>query len=190
MSNQTHVILVADRSGSMQRIRTEAENGIKTFLQEQKDGEGDLRVTLIEFDDVINTVYEDEEIQFVPDYELIPRGMTALLDAVSRGLGYAEALPEFDTALVVVITDGQENASRESTYDEVNERVKAFSSSQNRDVIFLSSDLDAAKDAQKLGVRGDLHMSYEPTGMGVTNAYAAVSSYVQSRRAGDSDAKI
>ena len=82
MSNPdyTHLSLIVDRSGSMQSVQDDAQGGINTLLSEQYKLPGKFTLTLSEFDDQFNTVarMSEEPVQYI----LIPRGMTALLDAV------------------------------------------------------------------------------------------------------------
>ncbi|MDP2288489.1 MAG: hypothetical protein Q8M73_07985 [Actinomycetota bacterium] len=84
-ANYSHVTLVIDRSGSMQDLCAEAQAGINTLLRDQFALPGKLTVTLVQFDDRIDTVTRMSTDAF--GYELEPRGMTKLLDAVGGEIG-------------------------------------------------------------------------------------------------------
>lgn len=84
--NYTHVTLVVDRSGSMQTVRTDAQGAINQYIADQRNQAGRLTFTLIEFDGVIDTVADFQPIAAVSDYQLKPRGMTALFDAVGHAI--------------------------------------------------------------------------------------------------------
>src|SRR4030081_224879 len=121
MTNPDLMLIAAllDRSGSMQAIADDTRGGIDTFVAKQRGTAGSTVVTLAQFDDEYEMVYQNRPIDDVPALALEPRGTTALLDAIGRfisdiGSGLA-ALPENDrpgVVMVVVLTDGHENASR------------------------------------------------------------------------------
>ena len=124
----THVTMVIDRSGSMQGMRPEAQDGINLILREQFLEEGKVTFTLVDFDDEIATVERMRGSQF--EYSLEPRGSTALLDAVGleiekTGFDLAQ-LPEDERpgrVLFVIVTDGGENASRNHTFEGVSSLI-------------------------------------------------------------------
>lgn len=118
----TEIVLVLDRSGSMESIRRDAEGGMKAFVDGQRTAPGEARLTFYRFDDTIERVFEDRDIRWVEDRELRlePRGSTALLDAIGRAINEVgarlanrreEDRPEH--VIFVTVTDGQENASKE-----------------------------------------------------------------------------
>lgn len=118
--NLTHLYFLLDRSGSMQSIKDDTEGGFDAFIAEQRSQPGDCRVTLAQFDDRYEEVYQDVPVADVPPLSLSPRGSTALLDSIGRLLGEAggrlAALPEHERPGVVIVgimTDGHENSSRE-----------------------------------------------------------------------------
>jgi len=82
--------VVVDRSGSMSELKEEAEKGLNAFFKKQREAAPNTYVTLVQFDTEYEFVHHDEPIAQVVNYSLIPRGCTALLDAV--GKAGAEAL--------------------------------------------------------------------------------------------------
>ena len=82
----TDITLVVDRSGSMESIWNDAEGGVNAFIEEQSKQPGEALLTLVQFDTDYEFVHNGVPIQDVPKYELQPRGMTALLDAVGRAI--------------------------------------------------------------------------------------------------------
>lgn len=115
----TKLILIVDRSGSMGSIQDEAENGVNAFIKEQKEAEGKAVLTICQFDTVIDYLYKSSPIDTVGTYCLVPRGLTALNDAICETLTAARA--EVTSASkkdrpglvsVLIVTDGHENASR------------------------------------------------------------------------------
>ena len=101
-ANLTHLYFLLDRSGSMVSLREDTIGGFDTFIAEQRTAPGRCRVTLAQFDNEYDEVYADRDIATVPSLVLVPRGSTALLDALGRLVVTAgerlAALPEQDTA--------------------------------------------------------------------------------------------
>jgi uncharacterized protein YegL len=82
----TDITMVIDRSGSMESIRTDAEGGINTFIDSQKSEPGEALLTLVQFDTEYEFIHKGAAIGSVPKFKLVPRGSTALLDAVGRAI--------------------------------------------------------------------------------------------------------
>lgn len=127
--------------------------------------------------------------------ELEPRGGTALYDALGFGLNTMQAdidaLPEHakpETVQVVVVTDGQENASGEYSGQTVKALITEKVSKHNWDVVFLGANQDAVMKAAELGINADSAMTYDADGDGVLSASESVSRYVRDRRQGNKTA--
>ena len=155
-ADYTHLTLVVDRSGSMSSVREEAQGGINALIAEQFALPGRLTVTLSQFDNDFDTVQRMSDQPF--EFELQPRGMTALLDAVGMELVHTgqdlAALPEQERpgrVLLVVATDGQENSSHEYTVEQVRSMLTVQREQYGWEVRFLGAD-DAAWQGEALGV--------------------------------------
>lgn len=156
---QAYILL--DRSGSMQSLWTEALSSVNAYAKElanKRDGDAvDSHVTFAVFDgqeglqfDVLRRKQPALHWEKVTDREASPRGMTPLLDALVRIIALADA-DNPQKAVIVVMTDGQENASREVTRDGVKaalERVKA----KGWEVVFLGANFDNIDDASSVGI--------------------------------------
>lgn len=163
---QAYILL--DRSGSMGSLWTEALSSVNAFAREldnRQDGPAvDSHITLAVFDgeetlkfDVLRRRQPALHWKPVTDKEASPRGMTPLLDAMARLIALAEA-DNPDRAVLVIMTDGHENASREVTADGVRaglDRVKA----KGWEVIFLGANFDNISDASAVGVQGGKQMA-------------------------------
>jgi hypothetical protein len=77
-SDLTDITLVVDRSGSMQERREDAQGGVNAFIQQQVKEPGEATLTLVQFDAEYEVVHSGVPIESVPEYELVPRGMTAV----------------------------------------------------------------------------------------------------------------
>lgn len=193
MTNPSKTLIAAllDRSGSMATIKTDTEGGYRTFLAEQAAQPGELRVTLAQFDDVYEVVYPPTPVADVPDFELKPRRMTALLDALGKfitdvGADLA-ALEEDDRpghVIVVVMTDGEENASREWTVDAVRQLVTQQREQWKWEFVFLGANLDAVQVGNAYGFAADSSISYAPDAAGTRAVFNSVTNHVSRTRSG------
>ena len=84
------ILLILDRSGSMQERKADHEGGVRSFVEDQRQLEGDVRFTLVQFDtnDPCEIVYDRVPITAVGPIHLIPRGGTPLLDAVGKAVAH------------------------------------------------------------------------------------------------------
>ncbi len=191
--NLTHIYFLLDRSGSMQSIVEDTVGGFDAFIAEQRQGSGECRVTLAQFDDDYEEVYADLPVADVPSLVLQPRGTTALLDSVARLINDAgrrlEALPEdrrAGTVIVGIMTDGLENASREWTHPQVKQLIERQTNDYQWQFLYLGADQDAVEVGMSIGVGAGHSVTY---GRGrVKQAMAAtaanVAAYRQARAAG------
>lgn len=160
MNNQlTDITLVVDRSGSMEAIRADAEGGVNTFLTDQASHPGEALVTLVQFDTHYEFVHRGVPVKQVPRYELVPRGGTALLDAIGRAINETgerlSKMPEADRpglVVFVVMTDGQENSSQEFTKDRIKTMIEHQQSVYNWQFTFLGANQDAFAEAGSMGM--------------------------------------
>lgn len=118
---KSHVIMVLDRSGSMDNIRLETEQGFDQMIEKLREEAGsDTYVTLVQFDTDKETVYEQTPLADVPKLSLVPRGMTALRDGVGEAIRRAEKFVRSgDNVAVTILTDGGENSSQEFSQDAI-----------------------------------------------------------------------
>ncbi len=176
--NLTLIAALLDRSGSMKTCKHATESGFDELIAKQRSEPGDAMVTLSMFDDVYENVYANVPISDVRQLDLVPRNMTAMLDAIGRfiteiGEGLAK-LPETDrpgTVICLIMTDGHENASREWTY----EAVKALITQQREQYawkfIFLGANIDASAVGARIGVPQAMAMTYSADDAGVEAAW-------------------
>lgn len=158
-SDLTDITLVVDRSGSMGAVQTDAEGGVNSFIAEQAKEPGEALLTLLQFDTEYELVHSGVPISQVHAYELIPRGMTALLDAIGRAINETgERLSKMNEqdrpglVVFVVMTDGQENSSKEFSKDRIREMIQHQQDQYNWHFTFLGANQDAFAEAGGLGI--------------------------------------
>ena len=194
---QTYIALVIDRSGSMSGVRDAAFTGINEQLNTIRFNAakgGETFVTYIQFDDQIETVLDKVDANTVKDitkaqYE--PRGATAMLDAIGTAIeGFEKSVTETeDTAyLLIVISDGYENASQKYNYSSLAEKVKKLEATNKWTFTYMLSNVDLESMAKLLGSSKGNMSSFISTNTGTKAAFAnsAVSSaqYMSYRVAG------
>ena len=184
------IAVLLDRSGSMESIKSDTEGGFNAFIAGQRNGPLDVRVTLAQFDTDYDVVYAHRPVQEVPPLALQPRGMTALYDAVGKLItdvgAELAALPENERpgrVVVVVLTDGHENSSREWTHDAVSAAIGRQEREYGWDFLFLGANMDAVAVGEQLGFQPDKSMTYAASSVGVTNAMSAATDYVSRKNA-------
>lgn len=156
-ADSVHISFLLDRSGSMGPIREDVIGGFNQFLREQQARPGACRMTLVQFDaqspfEVLAEATDVHQIAPLDGARYQPRGGTPLLDALGELLELAErrARGRDEDAVIVVFTDGQENASQRWTRAALFERIAAL---QERGwaFVFLGVDQDSYAEARALG---------------------------------------
>jgi hypothetical protein len=186
--NYTHLAVLLDRSGSMHAIKSDTEGGFAAFLEEQRSVPGRCDVTLAQFDDVYEEVYTARPLASVPRLNLQPRGTTALLDAIGRLVRTTgerlAAMPEDQrpgSVLVVIMTDGLENASAEYTPPAVRALIDEQTRTYGWTFVYLGANQDAIAVGEGLGVSRGMAMTYG--GEGTISALKATSANLTAYRA-------
>ena len=147
-------VFLLDRSGSMDSCRQDTIDGFNTFVDSQKQFGGTM--TLCLFDDEFETVYEKLPIEQVPpltEHTFVPRGGTALHDAMGQVL----KMNLSDDAMIIILTDGEENSSRTYTSAHVKDLVNL----KPWKFVYLGANQDAVLAATNLGIKTS--MEYDVT---------------------------
>lgn len=183
----THLYVLLDRSGSMQSIKSDTEGGFAALIEQQRSAPGRCLVTLAQFDNVYEVVYAGKDLADVPALDLQPRGSTALLDAmgtlITTAGGELAATAEDrrpGTVIVVIMTDGLENASREYTSAAVKALVEQQTDQYSWLFTYLGANQDAIAVGRGLGVHAERSLTYG--GAGTRSAMAAAGASMASYR--------
>lgn len=193
-NNLTELVFILDRSGSMQGLEKDTIGGYNSLLEKQRGEKGEATVTTVLFDDAYELLYDNADLSKVKaltEKEYYARGCTALLDAVGRTVQTVEKrhslAPEAQVpsgTMVVIVTDGFENASRE--YDL--ETVKKLISRQKEkgwEFMFLGANMDAVETAKTMGIQADRAVTYEADGVGTQKNFACMCAPMSSYRSGE-----
>lgn len=160
--NFTHVCFVIDESGSMFNSIDDVKGGYRKIIEEQKANPvGECAVSMYTFNGGVNKHYTLKDVNEI-DSELTYHvgGSTALNDAVGTAIDEVgktlAAMKEEDrpcSNLIVIMTDGHENSSREYTLDRVREMIKHQTDKYNWTFMYLGADITSSDIADSLGVK-------------------------------------
>lgn len=169
--------ILLDRTGSMNSIWDEALGSVNAYVKSvvtPDDGpDVDNDITLAVFDsqrglqfDEIRKNVTGEAWKDVNSDEVSPRGMTPLFDAIGRIIAVADAdAPE--KAVIVIMTDGRENASKEFTKSTAKAALDR-AEKKGWEVVFLGAEFANFADADAVGVRSSKQMAVHKDKLGVT----------------------
>lgn len=181
-----HIICVIDRSGSMNHVREEAIGGFNDFLQKQKDDNTDDVLTFVQFDDKYEVICVRRPLDQVKELTVEtfqPRGMTALYDAIGKTIANTSVWSEKeDNTVMLILTDGHENTSREYTKEMVKSQIEHHEKNFGWNVIYVGPDVDAFDVGGGLGVYSGRIVPYNVSKVGTRTAYSDVSQVVTSHK--------
>ena len=173
----------------MQGVRKDALGGINTFIEDQKKEDGEANFTLVTFDTVSNKIFDRKDIKTVDvldERDYVPGGNTALLDAVASQIDeLGQVLSETaederpENVIFAILTDGEENASRKFTREQLMEKITHQTEVYKWEFIFLAANQDAIQAAADIGIMADHSMNYAATGEGTLRAYSAMNETVK-----------
>lgn len=188
---KTHVTFVLDSSGSMSAIREDTIGGFNTFLADQREEEGSATVTLFQFNNDVELVYEDRPVEAAPSLSkqnYRPGGQTALNDAIYTAIYETKhrlkALPPVespDTVIVVVLTDGKENAS-ETSHDETRYQIETMQLEHDWEFLFIGANQDATLTAREMGIDEGNSLTMAHNAEGTREAYQSTSDTISDAR--------
>ncbi len=173
----TLLVLVVDRSGSMQSIKEDMEGGIASLLAEQGKEKGQCLVTLAQFDTEYDLVADGVPVAEVGAVSAGPSGWDGATGRhredhrPREGPGRPprkKAGP--DHVIVAVVTDGLENSSKEWSHLQVMDSVKARVA-EGWDFTFLGANQDAIEEGARVGVAAASSLTYEASEEGTRQAF-------------------
>lgn len=179
------IVFVLDRSGSMSSVAASVVAGFNEFLRDQQAAPGRARFTLALFDDEYLLPANGLPILEVRPLDAstyVPRGSTALLDAIGRtvddlGAGLA-ALPETERpgkVIVAILTDGYENASHRYTLRDVSARIRRQRDQYGWQFLFLGANQDAIATAASMSISAADAATFQADAAGAKASFKSTS---------------
>ena len=192
-NNITELVFILDRSGSMAGLESDTIGGFNSMIEKQKTQDGECYVSTVLFDNESEVLHDRVQLCDVPKMtfrDYTARGCTALIDAIGgaiRHIGniHKDARPEDvpEHTMFVITTDGQENASRRYTSEQVKKMIKRQKEKYGWEFLFIGANIDAVETAAHYGIDQDRAVNYNADGEGTHILYASVANAVCSVRA-------
>ena len=191
-NNLTELVFILDKSGSMSGLESDTIGGFNSMLKKQKAMDGECRITTVLFDNGYELLHDRIDIRAVSemtDKEYQVGGSTALLDAIGLSIQKLIAVqkntsPEYraGNVMFVIITDGEENASREYTAEKVKALIEIQKEKFGWEFVFLGANIDAVETARRFGIAPERSMDYVPDAEGTALNFEMMSASVASFR--------
>ncbi|HWG28699.1 VWA domain-containing protein [Actinospica sp.] len=189
-----HIITIVDRSGSMHACKEATEEGINGLFAGQAKDTGDgsrATASLYQFDTEHDIVFAQVPLDEVPSYRLVPRGGTALLDAIGfafaqegEWLASLEDHQRPSMVIAVIATDGMENASREYSRPQIQEIITHQQDFYSWQTLFIGANMDAVRVAAGYGIPAQQAMTFRASPAGAASSLDSVHSALSRGRAG------
>jgi len=198
MKSNTHIAVVLDRSGSMDSMKREIIGGFNTFLKDQQEVPGSATMTLVQFDDQIDRLAASKplaEIKPLDETSYVPRGCTKLYDAIGLTVNsvkddIAKASEKPDKVLVVILTDGMENASQEYETNSIKSLLEAQQAA-GWEFTFIGANQDAILTARGIGLANAAsNLTYAATPQGAVQMMASLSAATATYRCAPSGTNL
>ena len=188
----TELVFVLDKSGSMAGLEGDTIGGYNAMLEKQKAVDGECRITTVLFDNNYELLHDRLDIRAVgpmTEKEYFVGGSTALLDAIGRTVSKIGNVQKHTAegyragkVLFVIITDGEENASREYSLEKVRAQIERQKEKYAWEFIFLGANIDAAETAGRFGIAADRAQEFHADSQGVALNFDVLSEAVTSFR--------
>ncbi len=183
-NNITELVFILDRSGSMQGLERDTIGGFNALIEKQKQVPGECWVSTVLFDNRVEVLHDRlklSDIRPMTDRDYTVRGATALLDALGGAIHHIGSIHKYarpedvpEHTLLVITTDGMENASRRYTAQQVKAMVETQKKDHGWEFLFLGANIDAVETAGTFGIGADRAVNYHADSRGTAVVYDAV----------------
>ena len=189
-----HVSFLIDRSGSMSGLEGDVVGGFNSFVDKQRTEPGVCRLTAVQFDgddpfEVLRDAVDINSVKGMKVAEYRPRGMTPLFDALGNMIRSAEkrlsSLGTAEDQIVVVFTDGHENASQTWTRDALFALIEEKKEAGGWTFVFMGANQDAYATGGSLGFDPGSTQRYRSDHIGTRASWNSLNTAVSGYRSSD-----
>lgn len=200
MKKKTYYHIILDQSGSMQDCITPTISGFNEQVQlvqslQNRFPEQELYMGLTRFNnEVMHTAFAQSPFQIpnLTNNTYQPSGTTALYDAIGSVIHQLSThlLQELkdanNTVVVVIITDGYENASTSFNHKMISSMIKELEAAGQWTFSYIGATLDAEQLAETLNIKHNNSMSFEKSSIRSTYSSLgeSLANYVTNKQAG------
>ncbi len=178
-----YVLFVLDESGSMESIKKQTIDGVNEQIQElKKTSSIKTFVSMVKFSGDVQTLYWNKPLEDVEQLSIanyIPNGMTAMLDAVGQSVSRLRndtpTKTDDVTFLVIIVSDGAENSSKEYTWETVQQLITNCKEDKAWTITYMGANQDLSQIRTSLGIDAGNIMSYTTTETGTQYAFTTMS---------------
>ena len=186
----TELVFILDRSGSMFGLVSDTIGGFNSLIEKQKKEDGRAWVTTVLFNTQSVRLHDRvslDQVEPMTEKDYVPGGCTALLDAVGDTVRHIAHIHKYarpedvpEKTVVVITTDGLENASHRYSADEVRKLIAHEQEKYGWEFIFLGANIDAVESAGSIGIRPDRSANFMPDARGLKLSFAAAGDVMRS----------
>ena len=194
---KTYYLLIVDSSTSMNPLTKSTISGVNEQIDSIKQLEKEFPnqkyvMDFIHFNNVITIEYTNRPanaLEHITDKNYKCSGMTALLDAMGTGIKnlnerISEEVKSGDaSAVVVIITDGEENSSREFDGTKIKSMIEELQASNKWTFTFVGANIDSITTAKSFGINPQNVMQFSGDVNSNTRVYASISKSMKVRGA-------
>lgn len=179
--HQVHNLIILDESGSMESIKPTIINGFNELVQSIKGiqkqfPEQEHFISIISFNGFGNKIMHFidpvSKLNTIDSSNYIPDAMTPLYDAIGFGLSklkqHLDSQEKYNV-LVTILTDGEENASKEYSGLAIKNKIDEFSEG-NWTFTYIGTDHDVEKMASSLSIKNT--MKFDKNEEGIQSMFA------------------
>ena len=191
-NNITELVFILDRSGSMAGLVSDTIGGFNSMIERQKKEQGEVYVTTVLFDTRFDRIHDRKKLAEVPvltEKDYVPGGCTALLDAIGSTVRHIAHIHRYarpedvpEKTVVVITTDGLENASRQYSLEEVRRLIEHEQEKYGWEFLFLGANIDAIETARGIGISADRATNFMADTRGIDLGFEAVTGAIHSAR--------
>ena len=192
-NNLTELVFILDRSGSMSGLESDTIGGFNAMIQKQKKEEGEAYVSTILFNNVSEVLHDRIRLKDIPkmttnDYTV--QGCTALIDAIGGAIRHIGNIHKYARpedvpihTMFIITTDGQENASRQYSSNEVRKMIEHQKEKYGWEFLFIGANIDAVETASHFGISRNRAVNYNADSKGTQVLYKTLSAPISAMRA-------